>query len=365
MKSRDDESGARPGLGRTLRSDLAHGGFWSSVKRDGRELKEYSLTEAESARLAGMGSFRRSILSTWWVLRQMILHLTPARRLLVVFGILLLFVTTSVQHDDRVNSQPIVGGLVLLFVLLLELKDRLLAWDELQAGRTVQRELLPDTTPDLPGWSVWISTEPANDVGGDLVDFLPLTSGRTGLVIGDVSGKGLSAALLMAKLQTIVRTLSAEYDTPSDVVSHTNDAFRRERLPNVFASMIYVEVSDTPGRIRYANAGHPPPFLVHDGAVSTAEKGDAAIGLMAGSAYAERTIDLVTGDLFICYSDGLTEARNEKGEFFGTDRIAGILPLLTALSAPDIGNGLLNAVRSFAGDIHPHDDLSLVILKRI
>ncbi len=352
-----------PTLPGTLRDDLRHGQFWKSLHKDWAELLEYSLDDEKKARLATMGPFMRWIMTVWWVLRQMILRLTPARRILVVLGLLFLFVNTTVQ-GDRINNQPIFGGLMLLLVILLELKDRLLAWDELQAGRKVQRALLPDANPEIPGWSIWISTRPANEVGGDLVDYLQPRPDQTGLVIADVSGKGLSAALVTAKLQTIIRTLAAEYDALPQLASRVNDAFRREHLPNVFASMIYLELTSGTGRVRYVNAGHPPPVTMSGGRVAFAEKGDAAIGLIGQTGYNERSTELSPGEMLVCYSDGLTEARNAAGEFYGTDRLAALLPSLAQYPAPEIGNRIMAAVDQFAADVRPHDDVSLIVLKR-
>ena len=104
---------------------------------------------------------------------------------------------------------PTLGIAILLFILMLELKDKLLAREELEAGRAVQRALMPDSGPTIPGWDVSLFTRSANDVGGDLVDYVPLDDQRNGLVLGDVAGKGLPAALLMAKLQSTLRALAA------------------------------------------------------------------------------------------------------------------------------------------------------------
>lgn len=351
-------------LRQTLHDDLKHGDFWKSLRKDWAELKAYSLDDDRRTRLAAMGPLKRAFFTAWWVLRQMILRLTPARRILVVLGVLLLFINTTVQ-GDRINNKPILGGLFLLLVILLELKDRLLAWDELQAGRKVQRELLPDTSPEIPGWSVWISTRPANEVGGDLVDYLQTGPDRTGLVMADISGKGLSAALVMAKLQTIIRTLAGEYSDIPQFASRVNEAFRREHLPNAFASMVYFELSPGSGSVRYVNAGHPPVAILRAGTLTFSDKGDAAIGLIAQTGYRERFAELAPGDALVCYSDGLTEARNSAGEFYGTERLASLLPSLSQLSAQDMGNAIMAAIDRFAGDVHPHDDLSLIVLKRL
>ena len=353
---------------RTLRSalseDLKEHGFWQKLRREFLERKEFCIEEAERTTLAGMSPIKRWFYVGWWILKQMILKLTPVRRILVVAGIVFLLISDSIK-SDRVTVQPFLGAALLLFVLLLELKDRLLATDELEAGRSVQRSLMPDQNPQVPGWSVWLFSRSANEVGGDLVDFLQLSPSRCAVILADVSGKGLKAALLTAKLQTIVRTLAPDFDSMSRLGEKVNKVFHRDGLPTVFASMVYLELTPNSPQFRFINAGHLPPLLLRGGGIHETPKGDPALGLMPATTYAEQTAEFDHGDVLLGYTDGLTDARNENGQFFGFERLLALLPSLQSLSAPGIGARLTDEVDRFVGDAHRHDDLSLIVVKRL
>lgn len=362
MTSDNDHPLRQPTLSGVLRQDLRQGNFWGTLRREFTELREFSLDSEKRARLKTMGSIRRHIVVVWWILREMILKLTPTRRLLLVAGLILLLAVRSTEGSQ--HSAQIPAGIVLiLFVLLLELKDRILSQDELLSGKAVQQALMPSQTPETPGWSLWISTSAANEVGGDLVDFLSVAPDRKGLVIADVSGKGLRAALLMAKLQTIIRSLAPDFTSLESFVGKVNEVFRRECLPNFFASMIYVEIAPGQRSVKFVNAGHLPPVHLGANGVQPLGKGETALGLMADARYREHTLQLEPGDVLFCYSDGVTEACNPDGEFFGMDRMLTLLGTVRTLPASAIGGTVLAEISRFAGDARPHDDVSLLVMR--
>jgi hypothetical protein len=149
-----------------------------------------------------MGKGRRAIYLVVWLLKSLFLRLTPTRRVLLALSFVLMWQATNFERHGN-NTQisvhfPFFGIVTLLLILMLELKDKLLARDKLEAGRSVQLALMPNPSPTIPGWDVWLFTRSANDVGGDLVDYLPLGEQRFGIVLGDVAGKGLPAALANA-----------------------------------------------------------------------------------------------------------------------------------------------------------------------
>ena len=248
---------------------------------------------------------------------------------------------------------------------MLELKDKLLAHDELRIGRTVQKALLPEENPTLAGWSIWLFTRPANDVGGDLVDYINLDSDHLGLALGDVAGKGLGAALLMSKLQSTLRAIAPDYKSLSELGERINLIFCRDSLPNKFATLVYLELTQNSGNVRLLNAGHLPPSLVlHGSNVNELSRGAAALGLMKSSKFQEQEIELSPGDLLLTYSDGVTEARNERDEFFGDQRLISIIGKSAGVSPENVGEKILAEVDTFVGDAPRSDDLSLVIIKR-
>lgn len=359
-----------PKLGKTLREDFKRGDFKRTVSRDFKELKEFFLDDQRRNRLTKMGWFKRWFFMTAWLLKSLFLKLTPARRLLLLAGVLLILISRSATFQGenvQVNSNTgIAGGLLILFVLMLELKDKLLAHQELETGRAVQRALMPDESPIVSGWSLWLFTRPANDVGGDLVDFQRMDENRFGVALGDVAGKGLGAALFMAKLQATLRALAPDFRSMSGLGAKLNQIFYRDGIANKFASLAYLEFQPDSDFVRVLNAGHFPPIAIREnGAIEEMPKGTMALGISADANYGEQQIELAKGDLLLIYSDGVTEARNTDGEFFGEQRLRDLLPALAGLSPKQTGAKLLAEVDRFVGDARANDDLSLVVLKRV
>ena len=349
---RDD---VRPGWRAMLRTTMA-------------EVQEFYLTPGHRQRLAGMGTFRRWLWLAWWLLKSLFLKLTPLRRVVFLVALVLLAASPRVTAGGGAGVSAdgqTFGALLLVCLLLLELKDKLLARHELEAGRSVQRALMPERCPSLAGWDVWLYTRPANDVGGDLVDCLELGPGRVGFTLADVAGKALPAALLMAKVQSTLRALATDASSLSDLAAKTNDILCRDGLPNRFATLLYFELRDGDGGVRLLNGGHIPPVLVSAGGYHELQRGDMALGMMPGATYREQHQDVEPGEMLVAYSDGLTEALNAAGEFYGEDRLRAVFAGLSFLSAKQAGARILESVDAFIGTTRPYDDLSLIVLKRI
>ncbi len=344
-------------------SDLFSGEFFKQIRKDFHQIREYFLDKNREKRLQQMGRFKRCFYLIPWLFKSLFFHLSSFHRILLLIALLFLF--TARDQEDINEGKIFISALLFLFIILLELKDKLLARDELEAGRTIQEALVPDPSPNVPGWDIWLFTRSANDVGGDLVDFMKINGQCYGLAIGDVAGKGLPAALLMAKLQSTLRALVPDYSSLSKLAQKINAIFYRDSLANRFASMVYMEVKAETNKIRFVNAGHFPPILLRRGVLKEMDKGAPALGIMPENTFSEVSIELEKDDLFIVYSDGVTEARNEAGEFFGEDRFNTLLSKLEKSTAKESGNKILETVDNFIGDALPNDDLTLVILKYI
>ncbi|HDL18195.1 MAG TPA: serine/threonine-protein phosphatase [Bacteroidetes bacterium] len=334
--------------------------FFGTLRQDFRELKEYFLSESQKSRLEGMSKLKQSLYLTGWLIKILYQKLTRVRQILLIVGIAALFI-----GNNSGNSSHLIGGAILLFIIMLEIKDKLLARDELLAGRAVQNALLPERSPVIPGWDVWLFTRPANDVGGDLVDYMKINENRFGFSLGDVAGKGLAAALFMAKLQATIRAIAPDYSSLAELAQKINRIFCRDGLPNRFASLIYLELKAGENTVRLINAGHLPPLPVENGVIGEMQKGGPALGLMKNAEYSEKALSLEPGNLLFIYSDGLTEARNEKGEFYGLHYVKEILSSTNHLSAAEVGEKIVTKVDRFIGDAQRYDDLSLMVLKRI
>lgn len=370
MNTRADSSHAKePGLGKVLREDFRRGGFRKTLRHDFREVKEFFLDEERRDRLATMGWVKRGFFLVWWLLKALFLKLTPARRLLLLLALILLASSGAITFEDHQvaaqNDTKILGAMILLFILLLELKDKLVAQDELEGGRVVQRALMPDSSPPVPGWDVWLFTQPANEVGGDLIDFLQIKKGRYGVALGDVAGKGLAAALFMAKLQATLRALATDASSLAALAAKMNQILYRDGLPSRFASLIYFELSQKSTVVRLLNAGHLPPIVLTKKSIKEMPKGGLALGMTPKASFVEQKITLHRGETLLTYSDGVTEARNERGEFFGDSRLMEQVSRLANFSAQEIGAGILEAVARFVGEARAHDDLSLVVVRRV
>lgn len=352
---------------KTFLKDFEQEDFQRTMERDLKDVYEFYLDRDTRRELDEMGHFSKGFYLTVWILKNSLLKLSPSRRLLLAASVFF-FLEGAFIHAFTGSSFSgltlTLGFLMLMLVLVLELKDKLLAQDELATGRAVQFALMPKESPALPGWETWLFTRPANEVGGDLVDYLWVDDDRLGLALGDVAGKGLGAALVMAKLQATLRALSPGFDTLDDLGEALNVIFRRDGLPNRFVSLAYLEIAPGTGRVRLLNAGHLPPLVLHDGRTSSLPKGDVALGLMDAAAFTEQAVDLAPGDVLLVYSDGLPEARNEAGDFFGEARLRALLAKLDDLPAAEVGELLLTAVERFIEEARPSDDLSLIVLRR-
>jgi hypothetical protein len=358
-----------PGFRNTIKEDLYEDSLFKNFYRDIKELKEFYISAEKKKQLETMNPFKRGFFLTVWILKSMILKLTPTRRLLLLVGLILIFISGnfeigSYDADIKVSmSRALFGGAIVLFVLMLELKDKLLARDELEAGRKIQQALMPDQNPYLEGWSVWLYSRSANEVCGDLVDFLHIDDKRTGILMADVAGKGLNAALLTTKLQATIRALAPDYDA-LNLVTKVNNIFFRENLRNIFASLIYFEVVPGTGTLKIVNAGHFPAIVFNKDGVKELEKGGIALGLMKSAEYKDYDYEIKSGDIIIAYSDGVTEARTEKGEFYGSPRLFSLLSGLYNKSVNEIGSSIIDSIEKFMLDARLSDDLSIIVLKK-
>lgn len=347
-------------------NDLKSTNYRKDITREYRELKDFYLDDEKKEKLKKMGRVERFIYQTGYLFASIFQKLTPIRKFLVVAGLFLMFFGNNIQIDNQNPSSgtTFLGGLIIFFVLVLELKDKLLAVEELIAGKNIQRALMPVESPQIEGWDVFLFTSSANEVSGDLVDYLKLDDNRSVITIADVAGKGLSAALLTTKLQSTIRAYAETSDSPAELTLKTNKIFNRDSLPNLFASMIYLEISSDSNTIRFANAGHFPPAILSGGDLTEMEKGDAALGILPNCNYRNFEISLNTDNIFVSYSDGITEAKNELGWFYGREKLFELLKTNQNLSAAELGKRIIYSVDRFRGEAKISDDISIIILKK-
>jgi hypothetical protein len=370
MAKKDTATGdgklGNPSIPRIFADDVRSTRYGRDYWKELKELYYFYLDEDSRARLAGMGRLRRALMVLWWLGKSMMQKLSPGRRLMVAFAILFTFVMGNTSFAllgwGFSTDLRVWGTVLLVLVLMLELKDKLVARDEIQIAREVQMALLPSENPEIPGWSAWCYTRAANHVGGDLVDYIELDGFRHGVALGDVAGKGLGAALLSAKLQATLRALVPEAASLDDLGMRTNDIFNRDGIDNRFATLFYTELEYHSGQMRYLNAGHNPAFVIRKDGVEKLGASSWPLGMLPEASYEERTLEVFPGEILLVYSDGLTEATNASGEEFGEQRLEALLPEFRTLDPEQIGDRILEEVDTFLGEARPTDDLSLVVI---
>lgn len=240
---------------------------------------------------------------------------------------------------------------------------------EMELGRKIQLSLLPDACPSVPGWEFAASYQAARLVGGDFYDFIPLPPPRLGLVIGDVVGKGVPAALLMALSRTTIRTMAMSGQDPASILEQANNLIVRDSRSDLFLTAAYAELDTRSGRLTYALGGHNRPlwYRAAGGEIEELCAESMFLGSLADVELEERAIDVAPGDLLVFYTDGVTEAMAADLEFFGEERLHATLARLAGAGADadQVMDGILADVRSFVGAATPSDDLTLFVVRRL
>ena len=314
------------------------------------------------------------------------MRLSPARRALYAFAVLftligLLELFRGV-HETGVLLFPFdvalplpswapgtmklfLGFIAMQLLMLMEIADRLSLKSDLEVARDIQLAMLPRGVSDLGGSRACGLTRPANTVGGDFYDILPLPDGRVIITVGDVTGKGSPAALLMALLLAMLRTLVDEGLESAKLLARLNVQVVRHSPGSRFITLFYALYDPRTGQIEYVNAGHLPP-LIHrkDGSFERLTGGNIALGMFDGSTYESHHAELHPGDAIVLYSDGITEAENTAGREFDE---AGLTATITAAATHEpehLGRAVLAAVDEHAGDARLGDDLTVLVLSR-
>ena len=235
---------------------------------------------------------------------------------------------------------------------------------ELRVARLIQQTLLPKQMPALDGWEFARSYQPARAVGGDFYDFIDLPDGNLGLVIGDVTDKGVPAALVMATTRSILRSAAQRLGSPGEVLQRTNDLLCDDIPPNMFVTCFFGMLDATTGRLRYANAGHDLPHHRHASGVTELTAYGMPLGLMPGMPYDDHETILAPGDLLLLYSDGLVEAHNAERDMFGFPRLRDLMGQ-QAIGGEATVDFLLDQLERFTGSAwEQEDDITLVTMQR-
>jgi sigma-B regulation protein RsbU (phosphoserine phosphatase) len=246
-----------------------------------------------------------------------------------------------------------------------EIQQRLIS-QELETARGIQKSFLPQIIPQHGGWDIAAFWRPMRNVAGDFYDFYALPDGRLAVVVADVSGKGVPAALFMALSATVLRFAMSLNFAPRELVNHANQAIIADQRSRMFATVFVGYLDLDAGIMRFASAGHNPPLLYRaaTGLCEYLEVEGVAMGLFQDAEYAGETATLAEGDILVLYTDGITEVIDADEEEFGEDRLEEIVAQNATRSAQELIDLIIEAAATFATDEGIFDDETLVVIKR-
>ncbi len=373
----------------TYTKDLTAEDLQRLFTRDTREAYKFFIRGVKTDTFKALPWHRRFIAETRVLFVAFTMKLSPARR--IVYAAALVFAAIGIinlsQGFGLVNVGPwlpfgirvgmpgplfhegtwtLVFAFVLMNLLvLLEVADRLSLKNDLEIARDIQQAMLPSGLHTAPGVETVGLSRPANTVGGDFYDILPLDDGRLVVTVGDVAGKGSPAALLMALLLAMLRTLVDEKLEPAALVTRLNVQVCRHAPGTRFITLFYAVYQPLTGEMTYVNAGHTQPLVMRaDGSCERLTDGGIALGMFDHSAYTMGRVVIQRDDLVAIYSDGITEAENPSGVPF--DEIGLETALKASLAQPisSIGAAVVRAVEQHTADTRLADDLTVLLLRR-
>ena len=368
--------------------DLRTTDFQNLFTRDTPEAYRYFVRGLDVGKLVTGPWYRR-----WWMHTKIAFHaftrrLTPARRLLYAFGvgatlIGMINLFQGVGASMSVGSARIwvptphwapgafwmlLGFAAVNLLMLMEVADRLSLKGELEIARDIQLAMLPSGAQRAGDTIIAGVTRPANTVGGDLYDIQPLPDGRMMIALGDVAGKGSPAALLMALLVAMLRTLVDEGLDAASLVARLNVQVARHSPASRFITLFFGIYDPQTGQLEFVNAGHLPPLLRRvDGTIDRIETPDAggiALGMFDEARYTSQTMTIERGEIFVLYSDGITEAENTAGVPFEEPGLRAVIASDLTGEPAALGRTILTAVEMHAGDARLGDDLTALVLQR-
>ncbi|MGD1995198.1 MAG: SpoIIE family protein phosphatase [Anaerolineae bacterium] len=260
------------------------------------------------------------------------------------------------------------AGTMRVFTDITQLLAHQKAKQELALAWQVQASFLPEDLPDVPGWQLTATLEPARQTSGDFYDVMALPNGRLGILVADVADKGLGAALYMALSRTVIRTYAVEYDTePELVLTAANRRVLADTRASMFVTVFYGILDPGSGTLTYCNAGHNPPYLLSPHARDTVQalrRTGMALGVLEDESWKQGVAQLALGDTLVLYTDGVIDAEDGRGTFFGTERLLEVARANLRRSAQCVHEAIIAEVRQFTGDAPQFDDITLMVLAR-
>jgi serine phosphatase RsbU (regulator of sigma subunit) len=347
--------------------------FRDLVGRDSEDTWRFFTREIDFSGLEQKPWFVRYPATAWKIFLAMAFRLSPARRVIFATSGLLLFaawVKFIVTHAEMSGwgllaiESSLVAATLLFALLMVELRDKLALKGDLEIARQIQFGLLPFAPFSRQGTSIHTAMRPANTVGGDYFDIIDLTDGRFALAMGDVAGKGIPAALLMALLQGSLRTLITAGFRGAELVRTLNDHLCANIPRNRLVTLFYAELDLATGAFHYVNAGHNAPFLLRPAGPVRLGTTGVALGVLAGSGFDGRGETLAPGERLFLFTDGVTEAFDPEDREYGEPRLESFLLSNRSLRSPDLIDAVREDVLAFCGSARPRDDMTMMLVER-
>jgi sigma-B regulation protein RsbU (phosphoserine phosphatase) len=284
----------------------------------------------------------------------------------------------NLEHQSSLRSHDELGSLAAAFNRMThkladaqqaEIRRQALE-RELSIATQIQAALLPERVPELPHTELASHCLSAKEVGGDYYDFIPLAGGRLGIVIADVSGKGIPAGLVMTMTRSLVRMAAHVHERVGDLLAAVNASLSRDMTRGMFVTMTYIAYDPASGRIQLGRAGHDPAFLHQSakGKIGTLQPGGMALGMDSGELFRQSLqvgeLTLASGDFLVLYTDGVTEAMDRGGQVFGAERLVAVLERACAEGAAGIVEAVVRDVAAHTAGAEQSDDITMIVLKR-
>jgi sigma-B regulation protein RsbU (phosphoserine phosphatase) len=345
--------------------------LWSQFTADARSSYGFYGKDVDWDAINTMSRWRRPFHIAKQFFWALLLKLSPARRVLLFVSLMLLLISSPKVHMTQdftfdFNFESAAAGLLIL-LLSLELADKVTMKRDLEIAREIQSWLVPSLPPQVSGADIAFATRPQNSVAGDYYDAFYPGSDRNKLmvVIADVAGKSVPAALLMATLQASLRTIAGEEVPLKELVLRLNHYASAHSLDGRrFTTALIAEYDVATRRMNYVNAGHNPPILRRtNGALEKLEEGGLPLGIEPDAVFDTGSIQLEPGDALILYTDGVVEAFNAAGEEFGNDRWLKAIRQLPEVSAEETLRILMGNVDGFVGATRQFDDITCLIFR--
>ncbi len=253
-------------------------------------------------------------------------------------------------------------------VFPLHRNEEVIARELVMAGK-IQEDILPEKAPAIPGWDISARLLPARETSGDFYDFIPLSDRKWGIVLADVTDKGMGAALFMALSSTLIRTYAARFPTlPGLAMNAVSERLLTDTRGGMYVTTFFGILEPHTGRFVYANAGHPPGFLICTQrakfSIEYLRPTGMALGVSEAALWKQKIARLAPGDYLVLYTDGITETQNRQGVFFGEERLVEVVLSRAGRSAREVQDALIEEVNKFEGYIPQQDDIALIVIRR-